>query len=543
MSGKHRDKSRSERDAPSPVGASGPPEPGVFGSMTGARPLGLDEALPWDACHPSAPLSAHVDRLAPSDGASAFAQVPTSIGVRSLAAPSQPAAHAAIQGALGSTATAQSPATGDPQDPPRASKASAVGSFIRDRLSPDGLGELKAMMFDPKLALTVGQREIVSRIGRYAEVGDKSGIKRSLLDLVERVDVTSPKNATVLVQQGLGPDASSAVAQVLSAVDPTKKSVDMTQGGRVLSMLAPVLQQNGAFDWKDGMDRGWQRLNERFAHQAQGTVDIVVPPQPAGAADPQIGAWSLPADGAAAKGQPPQPGVWTTPPSGAAGQASPQVGVWNAPPAAGPGGTPADAASVGSWTVPKDAAAASGPAAGQWQLPKDPAGQAAAKAGAVGTWSTPPDGAPSGANAVGAWSVPDAAAKGGAPAAPGQWTIPQPLAKDAGAGGPTPIGQWATGRGGDAPATVGEWHIGNAAVPQAAAASGSPSPAPIASASAAQPTDVTLAGGVKLSDLVRTNANISAVRYLQMATSAGQPSGLRELLTVGSSLLRQHFSG
>src|SRR5262249_36853635 len=186
-------KSRANRDAP--VMAETPTvESHGLGAVAAAAPLGLDDPLPWEAIHPHAPVTRSLEAHTPTaESLSAFEKVPTSIGRRSLARPlSATASHAAIHGAIGPAPTTPAPTA---KPPAAEAKKPSAASFIRDRLSPDGLSEIKAMMFDPKLALTVAQRDILGRIGRYAELGDKAGIKRSVMDLVDRPDVTSPHHA------------------------------------------------------------------------------------------------------------------------------------------------------------------------------------------------------------------------------------------------------------------------------------------------------------------------------------------------------------
>ena len=74
------------------------------------------------------------------------------------------------------------------------------------------------------------------------------------------------------------------IADGLAAAEEGKRSLEMTQGGRVLGALQSILGQNKAFEWKDGMDRGFRRLTERFGQNASGAIDVVVGARPAGGA-------------------------------------------------------------------------------------------------------------------------------------------------------------------------------------------------------------------------------------------------------------------
>src|SRR5207253_3536723 len=134
-------KSRAATREPVPVIAENRSESHGLGAAVGVAPLGLGEPLPWDAFHPNAPVTALVDSHTPTaESLSAFERVPTSIGRRSLAHPqSVPAVQAAIHGATGPASPSPPPAEPPPAD---ARKPSAVATFIRDRLSPDGVSEI-----------------------------------------------------------------------------------------------------------------------------------------------------------------------------------------------------------------------------------------------------------------------------------------------------------------------------------------------------------------------------------------------------------------
>ena len=77
-----------------------------------------------------------------------------------------------------------------------------TADFIRGKLSPEGVAAIKTLATDPQLGLTLLQQDALNKVGSYASVGDKSGVRRALLQLTEQVDVSSPKDGAVLVAGG-----------------------------------------------------------------------------------------------------------------------------------------------------------------------------------------------------------------------------------------------------------------------------------------------------------------------------------------------------
>lgn len=53
--------------------------------------------------------------------------------------------------------------------------------------------------------------------------------------------------------------------------------------------------------------------------------------------------------------------------------------------------------------------------------------------------------------------------------------------------------------------------------------------------------DVPLTNGMKLSDVIQKNPNISAVRFLEIVSQPGQPSKFNEILNMGRSLLQERL--
>ena len=398
---------------------------GTSGLALVPGPLGLGDRFPWEASLPEAPATVLVEnRGENSAGGSSFQYPATGAG----------------RGAFGATrhenirdrARGRSSVSSDDESETAAVEGtrgpSAIAS-VRDKLSPEAVAQLRAIMNDPDLALNMLTREIVAKIGRYGETGDKTGIKRSVMELVERLDVSSPKDGAVLMaQQTLG-GIQVPASQVLATLEDGKQSPQTTQAGRTLSALAPILRENGVFGAKDGMDRGWGRLNERFAEQAHGVVDVVV----------------------GARGVDASPAVAGSAPSAAPPGAG-QVGAWNTAPS---GATP-----VGSWSLPTDAASSSGAAesagpVGQWSA-APPGGTAPGAAAPVGTWKMPDPSAPDGADGgIGNWTL-AADAKGGPPASPvGQWAVPEAP----GGAEPAPVGTWGVPDAADPKAQVGQWTV------------------------------------------------------------------------------------
>ena len=439
------------------------------------------------------------------------------------------------------------------------SRGAQALSYIRGKLSEGGIAQITAMVHDPSLALTTIQSDLLAKIGRLGSHGDKTGVRRALMELVEKVDVASPKDSAVLIARDEAGDMlSSNVSQQMARLESGKQSLQMTQGGRVVSQLQSILGQHKAFGWADGMDRGWRRLTERFGQQANGAVDVVV-----GGAKPVEGAAGVAgaAGGAAPPAQAPV-GAWNlsgggTPVAGA----EPKVGSWAVPqPGGGPGPAAPGQPPVGQWTVgaPADGGnssgagagspgAGEGPQVGKWgvpgqqipgapgQVPGTPGQEVAPK---VGQWTTQP-GAPGGGGSAGP--------PGGGPAV-GQWSVPGsadvPAAgADAAKGGGPPVGKWNVPGGADV------------AAPGADAAKGAAASQPVGQWSTAAPSgeplvgkfttgaDIPLAGDLNLSELLKQNPNISNVRLVELVQSAEakQPPKLRAITDIARSLFGKKF--
>lgn len=368
-------------------------------------------------------------------------------------------------------------------------------NFVREQLSPEGIAQLQAMIAEPALALTVAQQTLIRRIGQYGAEGDRSGVRRVLLDLVEKLGVSSPTDGAVLDGRGSAGDESRGTPGIVGPLESGKQPIGVTQGARVLQQLQPILATQGGFSWKDGMDRAWQRLTERFGLQAKGTVDVIVD-KPAGIAVPVA-------------------------PSGPAGAWNPPTGAQNPP-------------ATGVWMPPTDAPAA--PAAGVWTPPADPP-----KAPAAGVW-TPPTDAPT-ARAVGVWTPPADAAAAGPSAPSGTW-IPPETTSGAGSGGNRPVvGQWTPPPDEQASPRPGEW-----APP---AESRQPAPAETGRSTASIPPqvgkwisgDIPIGPNLRLSEILEKNPNISNVRLVELVapSQSGQPSRLNAVADVARSVLAARF--
>lgn len=440
------------------------------------------------------------------------------------------------------------------------SRGAQALSYIRGKLSEDGIAQITAMIHDPSLALTTIQSDLLGKIGRLGSHGDKTGVRRALMELVEKVDVSSPKDSAVLIaREEAGDMLSSNVSQQMARLDSGKQSLQMTQGGRVVSQLQSILGQHKAFGWADGMDRGWRRLTERFGQQANGAVDVVV-----GGAKPSEGAAVVPgAAGAAAPPAQAQVGAWNVSGSGASAPgAEPKVGSWAVPQAGGPGSATPGQPPVGQWTIgapaeggsasgagPGPGGAGEGPQVGKWgvpgqQIPGAP-GQVAGAPGQevapkVGQWTTQPGaGAPGGGGS--------ASPPGGGPAV-GKWNVPgsadlAAAGADAAKGGGPPVGTWKVPGGADVAASaadaakgaapsqpVGQWNT--------AAPSGEPAVGKFTTGA-----DIPLAGDLNLSELLKQNPNISNVRIVELVQSAEakQPPKLRAITDIARSVFGKKF--
>ena len=426
--------------------------------------------------------------------------------------------------------------TGEPDDQPdRKSRAAQALSYIRGKLSKDGLAEITAMIHDPSLALTTVQADILNRIGRYGSHGDKSGVRRGLMELVEKLDVSSPADSAVVVaREGAGEVLSSNVTRQIARLEGGKQSLEMTQGGRVIGKLQNILGEHKAFAWTDGLDRGWRRLTERFGQQATGAVDVVVGAQSADAAaagpaatapaQTPVGSWNASSGADAPTAQP--VGSWVMPESaGAAGpgaQGQPATGKWTTGAPSTPGGSPtADAPQVGKWSVagsqpPVPPGQPGSAPVGQWTPPADPgAGSADKGAAPVGKWTT--SGANPASPEIGKWNVPGTPAGGQVPGATGdvakpavgQWNVPQAgtVAPDQG------VGRWESGA---VHPMVGKIMSGG---------------------------DVAIADDLNLSELLKQNPNISNVRLVELvqAADAKQPPKLRMITDLARSVFGKKF--
>jgi hypothetical protein len=470
--------------------AAGALEPGL---LTSPQPLGLEDRS--DVAHASSP-----DRV--------FSQWQRPKGLRRHMLARTTLAGIPLPGQKDDQETEDDETKEARKDKGQSRGAQAL-TYIRGKLSEDGLAGIQAMVNDPGLALTTIQRDIVLRLGQYGRQGDKTGVRRALMDLVEKVDVSSPKDGAVLVaREEAGEMLSSNVSGQLARLEGGKRSLEMTQGGRVVGQIQSILGQHKAFGWTDGLDRGWRRLTERFGQHANGTIDVVVGSNQAGmpgaaaaespGAAPQtpVGSWNVsPGAGAAPESAP--VGSWVMPGSGNPGPAGqPPVGQWTiGGEGAAPAASPGDAGGIGKWAMPGSGGTGAGAAAGP--------GSAAP---AVGQWAVPPGDAAAatpegGAPAIGKWNVAGAGSDPGAPAV-GKWNVagPEGAAPDA-----TPAG-----------AKVGQWTTG---------------------------ADIPVAADLNLSDILRQNPNISNVRLVELAQSAEgrQPPRLRAITEIARSLFGKRF--
>jgi hypothetical protein len=217
------------------------------------------------------------------------------------------------------------------QEPPetkRRAGGAAAPNALRDRLTRQNVDDLRKVMEDPGLATTMSQRIVAEEAGRAALAGNREGFRRSLADLVERLDVTSPKDSAVLLQQQAGLQASSQLQALLGR---GKMTMEMTQGGRLLNRVAPMLQKYAGFDIKGDIDGAYSGLSQRFATKAQGAVDVVMG-VPEGATGPGT-----------------VPGERDFSPAGPAGSGGPARG---AAPAAGSGPAGPEGVSLKEGSVP-----------------------------------------------------------------------------------------------------------------------------------------------------------------------------------------------
>jgi hypothetical protein len=201
-----------------------------------------------------------------------------------------------------------------PPETTRRAGGAAAPNALRDRLTRQNVDDLRKVMEDPGLATTMSQRIVAEEAGRAALAGDREGFRRSLADLVERLDVTSPKDSAVLLQQQAGLQASSQLQALLGR---GKITMEMTQGGRLLNRVAPMLQKYAGFDIKGDIDGAYSGLSQRFATKAQGAVDVVMG-VPEGAGPPPPGVGGRDFSPAAPAGGAPAAGAGTAGPEGVA---------------------------------------------------------------------------------------------------------------------------------------------------------------------------------------------------------------------------------
>jgi hypothetical protein len=119
---------------------------------------------------------------------------------------------------------------------------------------------------------------------------------------------------------------------------------------------------------------------------------------------------------------------------------------------------------------------------------------------------------------VGQWSSPNGPTSNAAPGI-GKWAAAG-TSNAAGAAGADSVGQWLSagashgGEGGAGQSgPLGQW----------------------------MPKDFQITDAMNLSDVMRRNPNISAVRFVEMMPQASGSPKIRELMTMGRSLLQQHF--
>lgn len=513
---------------------------GVYGRSV--VPLGFDDALGWESKHPAAPAS----QLAEPDAASDLAEARAKSAVG-------PAAGRAMRSFIketlhgrGAPVVQGEPAPDERHQQERAPKKS-VGALMRHTLSPQGMAEIRAIMFDPSFALTIAQRDVLNRVARFAQVGDQSGVRTSLRDLAERLDVSSPHDGAVFEMRSLATPGSGAVLPTgLTQLQHGKRSLEMTQAGRTLAAVAPVLSQRAGMKWTDGLDQGWNRLNERFAEKAHGVVDVVVPAE-------AVGHWKSPIQ--ADQAELPAVGQWT--PSPPQDSPSPGVGRWSAVQAHD------STAGVGQWSAPQrstgDEEASDPPPAGQWTPPPPDQG---ASAPAVGAWSAP--NGPEPPPAVGQWTdrAPDSRAVGQwQPASPpgngqqvsdaeapvGSWSTQQ----DSAAHG---VGTWASPSPDAPPSPSSPWTKPDGAEnnPSTAPKSAQDGEAPVVNGGAVLPRKgwrallniPILPNGLTVRGLLAVNPNITGVRLVETLRGVdGSRTKLNELMAIEPSMVNQLLSG
>lgn len=152
-------------------------------------------------------------------------------------------------------------------------------SILRDR--KESVDELKKAMEAPDLQATMGQRVAAEEAGVAARRGDRQALRQALAGLVQKLNVSSPKDAAVLLKQEAGLQAGGQMRGLLAQ---GKTTLDATPGGRLFGRIGPILRDYSPVDLKGEVDGAWGGLAEKFALGAQGKVDVVLGAAPADAA-------------------------------------------------------------------------------------------------------------------------------------------------------------------------------------------------------------------------------------------------------------------
>ena len=113
----------------------------------------------------------------------------------------------------------------------------------------------------------------------------------------------------MLVPQALG---QYGTGELTGLMGKGRMTLEMTKGGRLFRQVAPLLKKFSNVDITGEIDGAWNGMAERFAMTATGTVELMVPPEPA-AQGAVAGAGANPAAGASGA-----PEAGTPPPSGRA---------------------------------------------------------------------------------------------------------------------------------------------------------------------------------------------------------------------------------
>jgi hypothetical protein len=149
-------------------------------------------------------------------------------------------------------------------------------SMLRDR--KETVDELKKAVEAPELQATMGQRVAAEEAGVAAKRGDREALRQALAGLVQKLNVSSPKDAAVLLKQEAGLQAGN---QVRGLLGQGKTTLDGTPGGRLFGKIGPIIRDYAPVDMKGEVDGAWGGLAEKFALGAQGKVDVVLGAAPA----------------------------------------------------------------------------------------------------------------------------------------------------------------------------------------------------------------------------------------------------------------------